>query len=171
MEESTTYGSQDDEECELPWDVGSETSFQAALMAQEFADKDSVAVAYVIFRAGKHGATDEEIETALRRKHQTVSARRNELAKTPLIQAESRRKTRSNANADVWVWVGGDFSGNKVLSEVRISRSEHASKRKSRPAKREVCVAVDNLRALHRAHTSEFSPELLKITNWLKSLI
>lgn len=170
MEEST-HGRQDDEECELPWNAGSETSFQAALMAQEFADRDSVAVAYVIFRAGKHGATDEEIETALRRKHQTVSARRNELAKTPLIQADSRRKTRSNADAEVWIWVGGDFSGTEVLKEVRAALAEHSTRKKSRPSKAEVCVAIDNLRALHSAHASEFSLELLKITNWLRSLI
>ena len=49
-------------------------------------------------------ATCEEIETRLNIKHQTASARINDLIKKGLVHDSSfRRKTKSGRNAIVWV--------------------------------------------------------------------
>lgn len=50
------------------------------------------------------GSTDDELEVALRRSHQSVSASRNTLARKGLIRDSGlRRKNRYNNDAIVWV--------------------------------------------------------------------
>jgi hypothetical protein len=61
-----------------------------------------------LFAVG-HGVdwTDDELEQALARTHQSVSATRNTLArKGYLVDSGRRRKTRSNNDAIVWVHTG-----------------------------------------------------------------
>lgn len=55
-----------------------------------------------IMKCGKHGATCEEIENALDLRHQSASARVNELMNTGRIAAIGTRPTSSGRNALVW---------------------------------------------------------------------
>lgn len=49
------------------------------------------------------GATDDEMEVALGMRHQTLSARRWELAKDGMVEPSGRyRQTRSGRSAQVW---------------------------------------------------------------------
>jgi hypothetical protein len=53
---------------------------------------------------GEHGATDQEIQTALQLSSNTENPRRGELVKKGLVVASDRkRKTRSGCPAIVWV--------------------------------------------------------------------
>jgi hypothetical protein len=57
-----------------------------------------------IMARGTEGATDDEIETALGLKHQSASARRNELAReSAIVSSGLHRKTTSGDEATVWV--------------------------------------------------------------------
>lgn len=59
-----------------------------------------------IERQGVLGATDDEIETVLGLSHQSVSARRYDLADAGWIRPSGQtRKTRSGGQAKVWVVV------------------------------------------------------------------
>lgn len=59
---------------------------------------------FVTKRGFYKGATDDEIERALRMRHQTASARRRELVKDGLIMASGRKRpTRSGRFATIWV--------------------------------------------------------------------
>lgn len=64
----------------------------------------------IIRLAGWEGATTDEIEVALERSHQSVSARVHELANwkpKPLIEARAaRRKTRAGKPAAIYVLAG-----------------------------------------------------------------
>lgn len=52
---------------------------------------------------GKLGGTCDELELATNLRHQTASARVNELGKMGKIVPAGKRKTRSGRNATVWV--------------------------------------------------------------------
>lgn len=83
---------------------GSDTSKEAA----ESIVKDSGRLRMMVFndirRAGKNGRTCDEIEARLELRHQTASARVNELMRAErIVDSGARRKTRSNRNAVVWI--------------------------------------------------------------------
>lgn len=61
-----------------------------------------------IMQCGERGATCEEIEVALDMRHQSASARVNELMNTQRIAVHGLRKTSSGRNAFVWVKAPGD---------------------------------------------------------------
>jgi len=86
-----------------PFIRGSQTSKQAASFVRSEAPNMRVAVLGFIRLSGSYGATDEEVEIALGFKHQTASARRNELMNMGLIKRAGTRKTESGCSADVWV--------------------------------------------------------------------
>jgi len=86
-----------------PFVRGSNTSYSAAQFVRSEAPNMRVAVLGFIRLMGSHGATDEEVENALGFKHQTASARRNELMNMGLIKKAGTRKTESGCSADVWV--------------------------------------------------------------------
>lgn len=81
----------------------SDTSRRAAQFIRSEAPTMRVAVLAFIQTLGEYGATDEEIEVALDYKHQTASARRNELMNMGLIKKNGKRPTDSGCLADVWV--------------------------------------------------------------------
>jgi len=56
-----------------------------------------------IMKCGKNGATCEEVEDALGLRHQSASARVNELMNTGRILVGGRRETSSGRSAFVWV--------------------------------------------------------------------
>ncbi len=57
----------------------------------------------LLLAAGENGMTDDELEVALRRQHQSVSASRNRLVRGGLVEATDRvRKTRWGNDATVW---------------------------------------------------------------------
>jgi predicted transcriptional regulator len=61
----------------------------------------------VIRTAGWEGATTDEIEVVVKRTHQSVSARVNELAEMKLIEARAaRRKTRAGKPAAIYILFG-----------------------------------------------------------------
>jgi predicted transcriptional regulator len=61
----------------------------------------------VIRTAGWEGATTDEIEVVVKRTHQSVSARVNELAAMKLIEARAaRRKTRAGKPAAIYILYG-----------------------------------------------------------------
>jgi hypothetical protein len=87
-----------------PPHVNTDTSIAAANAIAEDAGTIRAKVLICIQRAGARGRTDDEIEVALRMRHQTVSARRRELFLMGSIhETELRRATRSGRNAIVWV--------------------------------------------------------------------
>src|SRR5262245_26859307 len=92
---------------ELPFVATSRTSRLAALYAEPRAGTQRARVLAWIRGKGLEkdfGATDDEIEEALGMRHQTASARRNELVKGGFIMDSGfERRTRSRAWATVWV--------------------------------------------------------------------
>lgn len=61
----------------------------------------------VIKTAGWEGATTDEIEVIVKRTHQSVSARVNELAEMKLIETRAaRRKTRAGKPAAIYILYG-----------------------------------------------------------------
>lgn len=58
----------------------------------------------LIASIGANGATCDEVEKILRMKHQTASARINELcAEGHIVRSGDVRKTRGGVDADVWI--------------------------------------------------------------------
>lgn len=89
---------------ELPYVAGSDTSRTAAERSRRVAPKHRALVLHLIESRGADGATDEEIENVLGLKHQTVSARRNDLANLGVVRdSGQRRPTESGCPATVWV--------------------------------------------------------------------
>jgi hypothetical protein len=100
-------------EISLPYVAGSETSKAAAesMVARDSArasraQTDRQRISDLVYLMGVHGATTEEIETALDMKHQTASARVSELANRlgVLKNSGKTRPTRSNRQAVVYVF-------------------------------------------------------------------
>lgn len=84
-----------------PFVAGSATS-QAA--AERVDPRAEWRVYDYIARCGPEGATDDEVEVALRMRHQTASARRRTLVLKLKVRATERtRRTRSGRLARVWV--------------------------------------------------------------------
>ena len=87
-----------------------DTSHEAGEWMKQFALTDACAVFRQIYFAwrrfsehGDDGFTCDEVERALDRTHQSISARINELRDTGwIIDSGERRKTRSGRNAVVW---------------------------------------------------------------------
>ncbi len=87
-----------------PYVKGSDTSLIAAHLIADETLTLRAKVYFWIYRAGERGATDDEIERALKMRHQTASARRRELVLQGRIQdSDRRRKTSSGRPAAVWV--------------------------------------------------------------------
>lgn len=86
-----------------PPHVGS-TSEEAANSMKQPAQSIRQRVLKFIIDTGSWGATDEEIERALKLKHQTASARRRELVLLGAIgERVEKRKTTSGRWAKTWV--------------------------------------------------------------------
>lgn len=87
-----------------PFQGHSETSESAALLAQESAPTKRARVYRYLVEQGWGGATDEEIQLALRMDANTERPRRCELLEKRLIMDSRRtRMTRSGRAATVWV--------------------------------------------------------------------
>ena len=83
--------------------VGSDTSFHAAESMRQGAETLRAKVFALIFAAGKKGMTCDELEAATGLRHQTASARVNELHRDKHIKdSGERRRTRSGRYACVW---------------------------------------------------------------------
>lgn len=81
-----------------------ETSRVAAGRIAGHAGTLRAAVLSMLRERGEHGATDQEIQTALELSSDTEVPRRWELVKAGAVVASGRkRKTRSNCPATVWV--------------------------------------------------------------------
>ncbi len=81
-----------------------DTSRIAAVRVGGHAGTLRAAVLAILRERGEHGATDQEIQTALDLPSNTEIPRRWELVKTGAVVASGRkRKTRSNCPATVWV--------------------------------------------------------------------
>jgi hypothetical protein len=85
-----------------PVDNGTPTSVAAATNTLVRAGTQRHRVLVAIANAGTTGTTDDELEQALTLRHQTLSARRRELAISGHIRAEGTRPTRSGSLANVW---------------------------------------------------------------------
>lgn len=82
-----------------------ETSVLAAERAMPGSGSMRARILGFIVDRGLTGATDEEIEKSLGLRHQSASARRNELARDGWIKdSGERRKTSSGSEATVWVF-------------------------------------------------------------------
>lgn len=87
----------------LPYQRHSDTSREAALMAEPHRDTDLARVLLVIRAACVDGVTDEEIVERARMAGNTVRPRRVELVQRGLvIDSGVRRPTRSGRKAVVW---------------------------------------------------------------------
>lgn len=87
---------------------GSDTSKAAA----ESMIKDTSRLRALVYEeikdAGSTGLTCDEVEVRLKLRHQTASARVNELMnRNRIVDSGVRRKTRSLRNAVVWIVVKG----------------------------------------------------------------
>jgi hypothetical protein len=82
----------------------SDTSAAAAISMSRDAPRLRELVLFTVRASGTRGMTCEEIETHLDMRHQTISARVNELRNGEWIKdSGARRYTRSNRRAVVWV--------------------------------------------------------------------
>jgi len=87
-----------------PYARGSDTSFNAAASVEELTGRLRRQVYSAIDKYGDRGLTCDEVEVALGLRHQTASARINELSNRAfIIDSGRRRKTRSGRDAVVWV--------------------------------------------------------------------
>lgn len=88
---------------EAPFVAGSDTSEAAA---RSLKDRMTLRrkVWEFIATKGQDGATDDEVEAALKMRHQTASARRRELVLQDAVRdSGQRRRTSSGRQATVWV--------------------------------------------------------------------
>ncbi len=86
-----------------PYVGSSDTSFDAALSVAGSASTMRAACLEVIASAGTSGRTCDEVESLLRWRHQTVSARLRELVLMgSIVDSGTRRPTRSNRSARVY---------------------------------------------------------------------
>ena len=136
----------------VPFVAGSETSEAAAKQTNAMSDEDRV-YQFMAERAG-HGATDDEIETALGLAHQTASARRRTLElKRKVFRTSKTRLTRRQRMAGVYVvascFVGPDLN---VVGKFQ------------KPSRDEMQIA---LMQVERA-VGYPSAELAKLLRWLK---
>ena len=82
----------------------SATSHAAALRIEPAADTLRAEVYAWIIRCGLHGATDEELQTALHMAGNTERPRRVELMDGGhVVDSQQRRKTKSGRDAVVWI--------------------------------------------------------------------
>jgi hypothetical protein len=115
-------------------------------------------------RVREFGATDDEMEEALGRVHQTVSARRRDLVLYGLVKNSGRtRLTRNNRHAIVWV-LGLD-----------LNLEKHSAKRVVLPSKSELRRALASLRQIVNAaasagHVTQDIGDLNKMAIWLRAL-
>jgi len=86
----------------LPFQPHSATSRAAAEEAEPAAGTQRAKVLAYIRECGFHGATDEEIQTALQMNPSTQRPRRVELVRDLLITSGGTRPTRSGRAAQVW---------------------------------------------------------------------
>ena len=95
-----------------PYAKGSDTSKEAAESMTPHVGRLAHQVLGYIVRQGIRGATCDEIEEALDLRHQTASARVNELMNRGMIVDRGyRRKTRSGRRATVWEAKGAKHAG------------------------------------------------------------
>jgi hypothetical protein len=88
-----------------PPHVGNDTSRAAAEAARPEASSIRSRVRKLIERSGDRGMTCDEVEAAMKRAHQSVSARVRELAQDGhIVDSGRRRKTRAGRDARVYVW-------------------------------------------------------------------
>lgn len=87
-----------------PFQAHSETSREAAIRIMMTAENLRSRVYRFIMNKGEYGATDGEIQKALRMEGSTQRPRRVELQEKNLIKDSGiKRKTRSGRRAVVWV--------------------------------------------------------------------
>ena len=90
----------------LPFVPSSKTSKAAADSMKEDAKAIREWVYRLIEASGPTGFTDDELEQILKKRHQTISARRRELVLDGIVKDSGRvRPTRSKRNATVWIAV------------------------------------------------------------------
>ena len=89
-----------------PFASDSDTSQQAARCIRSEAPQLRQRVLAFIIERGAVGATDEEVQAALRLRTQSETPRRNELCRMRLVRDSGRRRrTSSGRMATVWVSV------------------------------------------------------------------
>lgn len=76
----------------LPYAPQSDTSYDAAVQAKQFARTQREQYAAWVRARGEHGATDAEAEIEIPMRRSSVCARRNELEKTRVIVKTDRRR-------------------------------------------------------------------------------
>lgn len=87
---------------------GSDTSRAAAHAKKMTEEVDERRIVDFLTKRGRIGATDDEIERAMHRSHQSVSARRRGLVlKGEVVDTGIRRRTRTGRLAAVWVLGNG----------------------------------------------------------------
>ena len=91
-----------DDQPTLPFQPHSATSRAAAEEAEPAAGTQRAKVLAYIRECGFHGATDEEIQTALQMNPSTQRPRRVELFRAMLIAKAGTRPTKSGRAAQVW---------------------------------------------------------------------
>lgn len=91
----------------IPYAKQSDTSEEAAGRIRGRAPQLRARVFQCILQAGMQGRTCDEVEAQLDMRHQTCSARVNELMTGMVIVDSGRRRlTRSKRNATVWIAAG-----------------------------------------------------------------
>lgn len=87
-----------------PFAKGSTTSKAAALAIEPELSRLCADVLGALIDAGKRGLTCDEVECCLKMRHQTASARINQLSTSGhIVDSGKRRLTRSKRNAVVWL--------------------------------------------------------------------
>jgi len=118
----------------IPHIPGHGTSRDAAESMLSTAPSLELRVAQFLYGRAGSGATDDEIEVALRLKHQTASARRRTLVLAGLVtggegEGATRRKTRSGRTAYVWYFLGEWPGEGAVMAAAKSAVSEQKLRR------------------------------------------
>lgn len=135
-----------------PYVVGSPTSKAAALAAlPDLGRLEGLVLACIV--NASDGMTDDEIEVALGRSHQSASARRRGLVQKKLVADSGRtRPTRSGRHAVVWV---------------RAAIAPAPPPVPLRPTEKQASIAVGEIRRLYGKTQQPPGPEVVRLMQWV----
>lgn len=147
-----------------PHEDSQDTSAIAAVLAMPNVSKLQRKVLAHIAARKWHGATDDELEVALKLSHQTVSARRRELVMKGLLRNSGRtRRTRRDRLAVVWEL------GLELVEQGKDTPALYV------PTKEEMRLGIDGLyaalqHAKKHGHRFTNTEEMGKLGAWLKAI-
>jgi hypothetical protein len=123
-------------------------------------------VLHEIRQRGQSGRTADEIENALRLRHQTATPRCWELKGLGLIvMTSTKRRNRSGRMGRVYVAAGVPLAAGAYVVHSRspVPKVPKAA----RPSRATIALAIAGFRALSNVHHTAFTPAMYDVCLWL----